>query len=144
MNNQGFHEFPCVVVAAAIIYQDGKFLLTKRKFEAHQGGMWEFPGGKLEVEETLEQCLRRELQEEIGVEVTKLKPLSVFRHRYPDQEVELHFFSCSIFQGNPTPLECLEIAWVPRGELSSYVFPEADQPVLREILHGKFRGEFST
>ena len=134
MNNQGLRELPYVVVAAAILQREGRILLTRRNLDAHQGGLWEFPGGKQEVGETLEQCLRRELKEEIDIEVGTVKPFSVLRYRYPEKEVELHFFTCSIFQGDPKPLGSLEMAWVPKGELSSYEFPEADRPVLRKLL----------
>ena len=142
MKNEGRERVPCVVVAAAIIFQDGKFLLTRRKLNAHQGGLWEFPGGKREKGETLERCVQRELKEEVGVEVTHVTPLSVVRHQYPDKDVELHFFTCSICQGLPVALECLEIAWVPLENLTSYAFPEADRPVLEEILYGDLRDKF--
>lgn len=141
MNNQGFRELPYVVVAAAILQREGKILLTKRKLEAHQGGLWEFPGGKQEMGETLEQCLQRELKEEIDIEVGAIKHFSVLRYRYPEKEVELHFFTCSIVQGDPKPLGCIEMAWVPKGELAFYEFPAADRPVLRKILQGQIANE---
>jgi 8-oxo-dGTP diphosphatase len=134
MNNQGLRELPYVVVAAAILQREGRILLTRRKLDAHQGGLWEFPGGKQEVGETLEQCLQRELKEEIDIEVGDVQHFYVLRYRYPEKEVELHFFTCSIFQGDPKPLGSLEMAWVPKCELSSYELPEADRPVLRKLL----------
>jgi 8-oxo-dGTP diphosphatase len=97
MNNQGLRGLPFVVVAAAILQREGKILLTRRKLDAHQGGLWEFPGGKQEVGETLEQCLQRELKEEIDIEVGDVQHFYVLRYRYPEKEVELHFFTCSIF-----------------------------------------------
>ena len=142
MNNQGLQELPYVVVAAAILQREGKILLTRRKLKAHQGGLWEFPGGKQEVGETLEQCLQRELKEEIDIEVGAVKHFSVLRHRYPEKEVELNFFTCSIVQGDPKPLGCIEMAWVTRGELMFYEFPAADRPVLRKILQGQLEKEF--
>ena len=144
MINQGFQHLPFVVVAAAIIYQEEKFLLTRRKLDAHQGGLWEFPGGKQEAGETLEQCLQRELKEEIDITVGNVQPFYVLRHRYPDKEVELHFFTCSMYEGNPQPLGCIEMAWVPRHELASYEFPVADQPVVKEIIQGRLENEFLT
>ena len=141
MNNQFPRELPIVVVAAAIIQQDEKVLLTRRKIDVHQGGLWEFPGGKQEIGETLEQCLRRELKEEIDIEVGDLKLFSTVRHRYRDKEVELHFFLCSMYQGIPKSLECLEVAWVTKTDLPFYDFPAADQPVLKEILQEKFKGK---
>ena len=141
MNNQGLRELPYIVVAAAILQREGKILLTRRKREAHQGGLWEFPGGKQELGETLEQCLQRELKEEIDIEVDAVKHFDVLRYRYPEKEVELHFFTCSIFQGDPKPLESIEMAWVPKGELVFYEFPAADRPVLKKILQGQLEKE---
>ena len=141
MNNQIPWDVPIVVVAAVILQHDDKILLTRRKRDVHQGGLWEFPGGKQEVGETLEQCLRRELKEEIDIEVGDLKPFSTVHHRYREKEVELHFFSCSTYKGNPKPLECLEMAWVSMPDLCSYEFPPADQPVLQKILQGQLSRE---
>lgn len=134
MNKLHVQQLPYVVVAAAILQREGKILLTRRRLDVHQGGLWEFPGGKQEVGETLEQCLRRELKEEIGVEVGDIRAFSIVHHRYPEKEVELNVFTCSISQGEPKALECMEIAWVHRHELSLYEFPEADRPVLRRLL----------
>lgn len=136
MNNSRHQNFPSVVVAAAILECQGKFLLTRRKLDVHQGGLWEFPGGKQEVGETLEQCLQRELKEEIDIEVADLQHFYNLRHRYPEKEVELHFFTCSIYQGIPKPLQSMEIAWVSKTDLGSYSFPDADRPVLAKILQG--------
>jgi mutator protein MutT len=140
MNNPSLQDMPFVVVAAAIIFHNGKLLLTRRKLDAHQGGLWEFPGGKQEKGETLEQCLRRELKEEIDIDVANVKPFSTLRHRYSDKEVELHFFTCSLYEGSPKPLGCIEMAWVLQHELGSYEFPAADRAVLEKIYHGKFEG----
>jgi mutator protein MutT len=144
MNDPSLEELPFVVVAAAIIYREGKILITKRRLEAHQGGLWEFPGGKQEESETLEQCLKRELKEEIDIEVRNVQPFCVLRHRYPEKEVELHFFTCSIHVGNLQPLGCIEMAWVPLHELATYEFPAADEPVLKKIIQGGFEHELLT
>ena len=141
MNDHSLEDVPFIVVAAAIIYQQGKILLTRRKLDADQGGLWEFPGGKQEASEMLEQCLRRELKEEIDITVGALRPFYVLSHRYPEKEVELHFFTCSLYQGTPKALGCLEMAWVSPHELSSYEFPAADQPVLKKIMQGQLEQE---
>ena len=133
MSKDGLREWPYVVVAAAIIQWEGKILLTRRKLDVHQGGLWEFPGGKQEAGETLSECLQRELKEEIDIEVRALRPFYTLRHHYPEKEVELHFFTCSAFEGCPKPLECVEVAWVLPHELPSYEFPAADMLVLREL-----------
>ncbi|MEX0829733.1 MAG: 8-oxo-dGTP diphosphatase MutT [Nitrospirales bacterium] len=136
MNHRTLEDIPFVVVAAAIIFRERKILITKRKFEAHQGGLWEFPGGKQEENETLEQCLKRELKEEIDIEVCNVQPFCVLRHRYSEKEVELHFFTCSIHTGNPQPVGCIEVAWAHPHELTSYEFPAADEAVLKKIIQG--------
>ncbi len=134
MNNPLHQDLPNVVVAAAILECQGKFLLTRRRLDVHQGGLWEFPGGKQEIGETLEQCLHREMKEEIDIEVVDLKHFYNLCHRYPEKEVELHFFTCSLSRGIPKPLGSLELAWVAKHELPLYDFPEADLPVLSKIL----------
>ena len=126
-------SFP-IVVAAAIIQQEEKVLLTRRKPESDLGGLWEFPGGKKESGETLEDCLRREVREELGVEISKPQLFHSLRHQYPEQEVELHFFTCSIIQGHPQAVDCAEMVWVHKHELNSYEFPPADIPVLKKII----------
>ena len=136
MNSQNIQKLPDIVVAAAIIFHEGSILLTRRMLDADQGGLWEFPGGKREVGETLEQCLRRELKEEIDIHVGNVQPFYTLRHQYPDKEIELHFFTCSIDKGNPKPLGCIELAWVPQDQLASFNFPAADQAVLKKILQG--------
>jgi 8-oxo-dGTP diphosphatase len=141
MNNENLQELPFVVVAAAIIQREGKILLTRRKLNAHQGGLWEFPGGKQEVGETLGQCLQRELKEEIDIEASALHPFCTLCHRYPEKVVELHFFTCSKYQGDPKPLGSIEMAWVRKHELAFYEFPAADRPVLRKILQGQLERE---
>jgi 8-oxo-dGTP diphosphatase len=114
-----------VVVAAAIVERDGRFLLARRLKGTHLEGLWEFPGGKVDPGETLEACLARELVEELGVEST-VGPLRwSTTHDYPAKRVELHFFDCSI-EGDPRPLLGQELRWVSRAELAALPLPEAD------------------
>jgi 8-oxo-dGTP diphosphatase len=122
-------------VAAAIICRKDMILLARRKPESHLGGLWEFPGGKKEVGETLEDCLRREVREELGVDISEPLPFHALHYQYPEKVVELNFFTCSIIQGIPQPLECAEIAWAYKHELNSFAFPPADIPVVHKILH---------
>src|ERR1041385_7546125 len=83
-----------VDVAAALVFRDGKLLITRRHADAHLGGLWEFPGGKRESDETFEQCLVRELQEELGITVTVGELLEELTHEYPERTVLLKFFAC--------------------------------------------------
>ena len=119
-----------ITVAAGLIERDGRYLIARRKPGVHLEGLWEFPGGKLEGEETPEQGLRRELREELGVEITRPVPFRVIRHAYPEKTVELHFFSCGIASGEPQPLGCDDLRWVTPDEMSGFDFPPADRPLL--------------
>ncbi len=119
-----------VQVAAGLILQDGRYLIARRRPDAHLGGLWEFPGGKQEPEESLEHCLRRELREELGIEITEPVRVRVIRHRYPEKTVELHFFRCSIQSGRERALGCEELRWVTAEELAGFDFPPADRPVI--------------
>src|SRR5437667_10573172 len=93
-----------VQVAAALIVHEGRYLLTRRKADVHLGGLWEVPGGKREPGESLEECLRRELREELGSATTELVPFQVIRHAYPGKTDELHFYGCSVMDGQPRAL----------------------------------------
>lgn len=123
-----------IIVAAAIIQQEERYLITRRKPGSDLAGLWEFPGGKKESGETLEGCLRREIKEELGVEISEPQLFHSLRHQYSGKEVELHFFTCSIIQGPPQALDCAEMAWVHKYELTFYEFLPADIPILQKII----------
>ncbi len=123
-----------VQVAAALIVHEGRYLLTRRKADVHLGGLWEFPGGKREPGESLEECLRRELREEVGIEITEPVPFQIIRHAYPEKTVELHFFRCSIKDGYPRPLGCDALRWVPPEELTQVPLPPADRPLVDALI----------
>ncbi len=97
------------------------------------GGLWEFPGGKCEPGESLEDCLRRELREELGVEITQPIPFHAVRHDYEHTEIELSFFRCSLARGEPRPLGCDQLRWVFPNQLMAYEFPPADAAVIRAL-----------
>jgi mutator protein MutT len=124
-----------VQVAAALIVREGRYLLTKRRADAHLGGLWEFPGGKREPGESLEDCLRRELREELGIEITEPVSFQIIRHAYPEKTVELHFFRCSIKDGEPLLLGCEALQWVSLEELTRVALPPADRPLV-DVLQG--------
>lgn len=119
-----------IEVAAGLINRDGRYLIARRKSGVHLAGLWEFPGGKREAGETLEECLRRELWEELHVRVDLVSPFHMIRHEYPEKTVELHFFRCMIESGQPTPVDCAEIRWVYPHQFEDFEFPPADRPVL--------------
>jgi 8-oxo-dGTP diphosphatase len=124
-----------VVVVAAIVQRDDRFLVTRRLQGTHLAGLWEFPGGKCEPDETHEACLVREIREELGVEAAVGAEILMTEHAYPDRTIRLHFRSCSI-AGEPQPLIGQEIRWVPRDELATLAFPPADDELMG-LLVGK-------
>lgn len=125
-----------IQVAAGLIVRDGRYLIARRNQEVHLGGLWEFPGGKREPGESLEDCLRRELREELGIEITPPIPLKVVRHDYPDKRVDLHFFLCSIKAGLERPLGCADLRWVTPAEMARFKFPPADRPLTELLQQG--------
>jgi mutator protein MutT len=114
-----------IVVAAAIIERDGRWLLARRLKGTHLEGLWEFPGGKVDPGETLEACLARELAEELGVVGAVHGLRWSTTHDYPGRRVELHFYDCTI-EGEPRPLLGQELRWVSASELAALPLPAAD------------------
>lgn len=121
-----------VVVVAAVIEDTHRVLVTRRPPGVHLAGMWEFPGGKVDPDETHEAALRRELLEELGVEADVGEHMHRTQHAYPDRTIELYFYRCSL-RGAPRPLLGQDMRWVPLGELLSLGFPPADTELI-ELL----------
>ncbi|UVL60736.1 Nudix family hydrolase [Pseudomonas sp. B21-032] len=120
-----------VHVAAAVIRgTDGRILIARRADSQHQGGLWEFPGGKVEDGEAVEVALARELHEELGIVVTAARPLIKVKHDYPDKQVLLDVWEVNGFSGEPHGAEGQPLAWVTARELPDYDFPEANQPIV--------------
>ena len=120
-------------VAAAVIYVDGLFLLSKRLDHQHQGGKWEFPGGKIENDESTEQALVRELKEELNVDVTKQAPFMSLSFEYPEKHVNLHFQLVTEFNGQETGVEGQTVQWFTKNDLITLTFPDANAPVVNKI-----------
>jgi 8-oxo-dGTP diphosphatase len=120
-------------VAAALVFRSGKILIAQRHANAHLGGLWEFPGGKREPGETFEQCLARELREELGVEVKIGGLFEEITHVYTDKTVHLQFFLCQLAKGEPSPIGCAAVKWVVKPELAKYDFPAADARLLDKL-----------
>jgi mutator protein MutT len=127
-----------VQVAAGLVMRDGRYLITKRKAGVHLEGLWEFPGGKREASESLEECLHRELREELGIEVEDSRLFQIVRHAYPEQTVELHFFHCRYLWGEAKALGCESLAWVRPENIWAYEFPPADRPVVDALKKGAY------
>ena len=105
-------------------------LIAKRDQNAHQGGLWEFPGGKVEAGESVRNALGRELNEELGIVVLSASPLIKIRHTYPDLTVLLDVWRVDGFKGQPQSLEGQAIEWVPDDQLTNYSFPAANVPIV--------------
>jgi mutator protein MutT len=124
---------PIIDVAAALVFREGKLLITQRYADAHLGGLWEFPGGKREPNEGFEACLQRELREELGISVTVGELLESLTHAYPEKTVHLKFYRCRWQEHEPQALGCAAFKWVTAGELQDYTFPAADARLLGQL-----------
>jgi mutator protein MutT len=124
---------PTIEVAAGLVFRDSKLLITQRYPAAHQGGLWEFPGGKRDPHESFEECLTRELREELGIEVTVHELVETIVHEYLERTVLLKFFRCSWKGNEPQALGCPDFRWITREELDQYQFPAADARLLQTL-----------
>lgn len=124
-----------IVVTAAVVEQDDRFLVTRRLAGTHLAGTWEFPGGKCHPGESLEDSLIREIREELGVGCTVGSEIFRTVHTYPERQVALHFFACTL-AGDPSPQLGQEMRWVARPELATLEFPPADEELIRKLMQG--------
>jgi mutator protein MutT len=120
-------------VTAGLLQQDGMVLITKRPVGSHLAGYWEFPGGKQEAGETLEECLVREMKEELGVNVRAGKRLLTVNHEYENRIISLYLFQCTHLGGELKPLACEEIRWVHPEDLTQYRFPPPDEKIIERL-----------
>ncbi|MCU0303934.1 MAG: (deoxy)nucleoside triphosphate pyrophosphohydrolase [Thermoanaerobaculales bacterium] len=125
---------PTLVVAAVIRDPEGRILLARRRDGVHMGGLWEFPGGKVETGEGPERALERELREELGIEASTGEPLTFAVHEEPGLRIVLLFFEARLGPEPPRPREGQEIAWVAPSELSAYPTPPADAELVRRLV----------
>lgn len=141
------------VAVGAIVSPEGKILIARRAADAHQGGLWEFPGGKVDAGETIHQALQRELYEELGIQVEQTEPLIQIRHDYVDKSVLLDVHKVLSFSGQARGVEGQPICWVNVSELTDFDFPAANKPIItalqlpdRMLITGAFasRDEFAT
>tara|TARA_R100001443_G_scaffold50810_2_gene62832 strand:- start:32514 stop:32993 length:480 start_codon:yes stop_codon:yes gene_type:complete len=108
-------------------------LLALRNAKQHQGDKWEFPGGKVEVGETVAAALSRELKEELAITVTQAEPFMVLKHTYPERQVTLDIWLVTDFSGKPEGLEGQPLQWVNIADLASITFPDANQPIVTHL-----------
>jgi 8-oxo-dGTP diphosphatase len=126
-------QIKVVHVAVGVIMRQGQILLALRGAEQHQGGKWEFPGGKVEAGESVPQALQRELQEEVAISVTQSAPLMKLEYSYPEKTVLLDIWLVSDFSGEPHGREGQPLRWATVAELSDINFPDANQPIVQRI-----------
>ncbi len=115
---------------AVITNQQGKILIDKRKPEGEMGGLWEFPGGKIEPGETIEECIQREIKEELNIEILVGDRLTTIVHRYKTFNITLYVHDCQHLNGTPECLECVEIQWVSPLAMNQYQFPQANIQII--------------
>lgn len=125
-------------IGVAVVYnQEDQILIDRRPVKGLMGGLWEFPGGKIELGETPQDCIKREIQEELALEVMVEEHLITIEHDYSEFKVTLIVHLCRYVGGEPQPLGCEEIRWVNINNLLDYTFPEANQKIIQAIKQKK-------
>ena len=123
-----------VEVAVGVIKRGNKIYISKRANSLHQGGKWEFPGGKREANETIEQALARELSEEIGIKVTKQSHFMLIEHDYGDKKVRLDVRLVEEFEGKEHHQEGQQSQWVEINDLRQFTFPDANKVIIDKLV----------
>lgn len=124
-----------VEVAVGVIKRDNQVYISKRADDLHQGGKWEFPGGKREANESMEQALARELFEEVGIQVTEQSEFMLIEHDYGDKKVRLDVRLVEAFSGQASHQEGQVSQWVDISRLNQFTFPEANQVIIDKLLN---------
>ncbi|MEM7726793.1 MAG: 8-oxo-dGTP diphosphatase MutT [Cyanobacteria bacterium P01_A01_bin.45] len=129
--NQNNSPLPHKVIGVAVIRNEqGQILIDRRLPEGEMGGLWEFPGGKIEAHETIEECIKREIKEELDINIEIGEHLTTVDYTYTKSRVTLIVHNCLHISGIPKPIECDEIHWVNIKDLKDYTFPEANKQII--------------
>ncbi|HAG80107.1 MAG TPA: A/G-specific adenine glycosylase, partial [Cyanobacteria bacterium UBA12227] len=132
---------PHKTIGVGVIWNDqGQILIDRRRAEGLLGGLWEFPGGKIELDETVEDCIKREIQEELAIEIEVGDHLITIDHAYSHFRVTLTVHHCRYLTGIPQPIECDEIRWVTLDEIDQFPFPKANSQVIAALRQEGVRG----
>lgn len=134
MNAEKQNSKKWIDVGCAIIERKKCLLLAQRKPGDSYGGFWEFPGGKQESGETIEECLCREALEELGVYIQPRFRIGERIHHYPQKSVRLHFYLCKFLYGHPVKQDCFNFAWVPLNEIRKFLILPADIKIIGDLL----------
>jgi mutator protein MutT len=127
-------ELPPKQIGVAVIWnQSGQILIDRRKTSGTMGGLWEFPGGKIEAGETVAECIVREIREELAIEISVGAQLISIEHDYPTFRLVAIVHHCQHLSGIPQPIESEEVRWVNVGELADYQFPAANAAIIHAI-----------
>jgi mutator protein MutT len=127
-------ELPLKQIGVAVIWnQSGQILIDRRKTSGTMGGLWEFPGGKIEAGETVAECIAREIREELAIEISVGAHLISIEHDYPTFQLTAIVHHCQHISGIPQPIESEEIRWVNANDLSQYQFPAANVAIIGAI-----------
>jgi mutator protein MutT len=121
-------------VDIAVIARNGKVLVCRRRPDTTFPGCWEFPGGKREAGESAEQCLARELREELAVDVRPLEALDPIEHDYPSARIRLNPYLCTLVDGEPQAIACEQTRWINPAELRDYPFPPANERLIEQVI----------
>ena len=123
-----------VVVVAAVIERDGRFLVARRLHGTHLAGCWEFPGGKIHPGETEERALQREISEELNTGISNARKIFHTAHSYQERIVELHFYRADL-TGEPQPTLGQELRWITREDFGALEFPPADAELIDGLIN---------
>lgn len=121
-------------ISAGVIWKNKTILISQRPYDGLLGGLWEFPGGKQEKGESLQQCLKREIKEELDIEIQVNDFIMKVNHAYSHFAITLHVFHCRYMKGKPRKIGCVDFKWIRPTELRKYAFPAANQPIIGYLL----------
>ncbi|MEA4847555.1 MAG: 8-oxo-dGTP diphosphatase MutT [Clostridiaceae bacterium] len=125
------------IVTAAVMIRDGKVLIAQRQAGSHMEYRWEFPGGKLEPYETPEECIVREIKEEMDIDIEVIDIYKAVKFKYDDRDILLLCYLCRILKGDGKALECNDFRWVTKDELKGFDFVPADLPIIEKLINDK-------
>jgi mutator protein MutT len=127
-------QIPHKKIGVAVIRDRlGRILIDRRRAQDTMGGLWEFPGGKIELNETVEECIKREILEELAIDIEVINHLITIDHTYTNFRITLFVHHCLHLSGEPQAIECDEIRWVTIAELDRFTFPEANSRIIAAL-----------